>query len=90
MIHGIEEWIWLKFFFENRKIDFVRTEKHDLSYIKISCRHPYGSISSTSVLGGNQVDGLPPASSEEKNNALGRPERLFENLISCKIFEFHF
>ena len=50
--------------------------------------------SSTSSSGGNQFNGLPPASSlgtyrmtsyEEKKNALGRPERLFKNVIFQKI-----
>ena len=30
---------------------------------KIEWRHPFGTRSSTNALGGNQVDGLPPASS---------------------------
>ena len=64
LIVGIEKSIQLKIMFRKSKYSLSQTCKNMTSNPQRNqLKNHFGKISSTSVPGGNQVDGLPPASS---------------------------
>ena len=57
-----------KYVSQIEKLFFTKNVENNIKYDKTNTNNAFGEITATSVPGGNQVDGLPPASSRSSED----------------------